>query len=154
MVNKKAISPLIATVLIIGFTIVLAGITITFIQNVFDTNLCNEGCKSEGSSTCFQATNFDVVAVYNSTATNNTVVSIVNGNSDAIDFAVVFYDSAGASLNVTESTGLITGYNSTTVLHGAEAASVKVIPKAQATYEDCECSVNCGEIEEEVIIIT
>jgi flagellin-like protein len=152
MVNKKAISPLIATVLIIGFTIVLAGITITFITNVFDTNLCSEGCKNEGSSVCFSATNFDVAATYNASATKTTV-SIVNGNSAVMDFAVVFYDAAGASLNITESTGPITGYNSTTVTYTGEATDVKVIPKAQATYEDCECSVNCGEIEEAVVTV-
>jgi len=52
MLNKKGISPLIATVLIIGFTIVVAAIVITFGTNIVKTTTENTEVTSELALAC------------------------------------------------------------------------------------------------------
>lgn len=52
MYNKRGISPLIATVLIIGFTIVLAVLVIAWLSGVFEGELDTEQCSVEGQKFC------------------------------------------------------------------------------------------------------
>jgi|SRR3989344_6649068 len=54
MLNKKGISPLIATVLIIGFTIVIAALVITFGTNLVRTTTENTQTSSDVSLACQQ----------------------------------------------------------------------------------------------------
>ena len=50
--NKKGISPLIATVLIVGFTIALAGVAYYFLSDTVKEQIDKQGAESEGKSKC------------------------------------------------------------------------------------------------------
>jgi flagellin-like protein len=50
--NKKAISPLIATVLIVGFTILLAVIVVNWAQQITEGVTSEVSCESAASSLC------------------------------------------------------------------------------------------------------
>lgn len=50
--NKKGISPLIATVLIVGFTIALAGVAYFFLSGTVKEQIDKQGAESDGKSKC------------------------------------------------------------------------------------------------------
>lgn len=50
--NKKGISPLIATVLIVGFVIVLAGLVYVFMGNTINEQISKQGAEAEGAKKC------------------------------------------------------------------------------------------------------
>ena len=52
MTNKKGISPLIATVLVIGFTILLAALVITWGTNLFKDTVADTQVNSDFSIAC------------------------------------------------------------------------------------------------------
>jgi flagellin-like protein len=151
--NKKGMSSLIATVLIIGFTIVLAVLVINFVQNIFEDRMDATGCDAAGYNICLSATNYDIVATYNVTA-DETTTNIINMNSQAMDFAVIFYGAAGQSLSVNSSVGIVAGYTAIDVIYEGNATTVKIIPSAIGEYEDLECAaVTCDEKEVDVATV-
>lgn len=50
--NKKGISPLIATVLIVGFTIALAGVAYVFLSGTVKEQIDKQGAESDGKAKC------------------------------------------------------------------------------------------------------
>ena len=86
MINKKGISPLIATVLLIGFTIVLAALVIRWGSELVTTLTQEQSCQNEATISCTSDVEFTI-----NTATLNTLpvdsqkltVSLVsNGKKD------------------------------------------------------------------------
>ncbi len=84
--NKRGISPLIATVLIIGFTIVLAALVITWGTKLFQDTVSQTQTTSRFSLACTAGLRLDVVNKVKDTATNPTHVNLTlrNNNQEAI----------------------------------------------------------------------
>lgn len=76
--NKKGISPLIATVLLIGFTIVLAALVFKWGGVLFKETTQSTGCESQGRISCTSAVSISLGAVSFDDATNQITQLIVN----------------------------------------------------------------------------
>ena len=150
MKNKKGISPLISTILIVGFTIVLAVLVINFVQNIFENKMVSTGCESAGYDICMSSTNFEITAINKS---QGTEVTIGNMNSNDMDFIINFYNEDGTT-PIPYKTLTIAMYESDSIIEyaGPVVAYVKVMPIATGEYENEVClPVNCNEIEVEVV---
>lgn len=77
--NKKGISPLIATVLIVGFTIALAGVAYIFLSDTIKEQIDKQGAESEGKSKCIGV---DVSFVECSATTK--IVKFKNGGKEGV----------------------------------------------------------------------
>ena len=98
--NKKGISPLIATVLIIGFTIVLAALVITWGTKLFKTTVSQTEITAKFSTACSTGLRIEATS-----QTKNSVVLRNNNQDQVIDkFTVVLNYANGTSLK-----GIITG---------------------------------------------
>ncbi len=94
MKNKKGISPLIATVLIIGFTIIIAALVITWGTNLFKKTV-SETEKSTKINTLCSSSNIEVVDFSLSQDKTKVEVTLKNLNQEheVKDFKVVLnYD--------------------------------------------------------------
>lgn len=89
MKNKKAISPLIATVLIIGFTIVIAALVITWGTGLFKKTVSETETTAEFSKVC-SSSNIEVLD-HKLNPDNTLDLTIKNNNQDhdVKDFKVV-----------------------------------------------------------------
>jgi len=95
--NKKGISPLIATVLVIGFTIVLAAMVITWGTKLFKTTV--EETEAESKFTLACTTGLKVEVVRNALAPDVFSVTLRNNNQQrAIDdfVAVLNFEKGGS----------------------------------------------------------
>lgn len=93
--NKKAISPLIATVLVIGFTIVLAGVVYTFILPL--TTSATEKAKSDVALQNLCSSLSTNLAVKDATV-DGTALKVVIDNPSAVavqKLTVKYFDDAG-----------------------------------------------------------
>lgn len=82
--NKRGISPLIATVLIVGFTIILAVIVVNFVLNTTENQTQTQSCQADAQQKCLGFVGSAVQAgVDNSTITNVSVAVTNLGSSDA-----------------------------------------------------------------------
>ncbi len=77
--NKKGISPLIATVLIVGFTIALAGVAYFFLSDTVKEQMDKQGAEGEGKSKCIGV---DVSFVECSATTK--IVKFKNGGKEGV----------------------------------------------------------------------
>ncbi len=82
--NKKGVSPLIATVLLIGFTIVLAALVFRFGGNLFRTTTEETACNSLIALQCAQSTDIKVTNVKVDDAANILNVTIENKNEGIV----------------------------------------------------------------------
>ncbi|HLC58568.1 MAG TPA: archaellin/type IV pilin N-terminal domain-containing protein [Candidatus Nanoarchaeia archaeon] len=103
--NKKGISPLIATVLIIGFTIVLAALVITWGTRLFNTTVEQTEESSKFTLVCTTGLRLEAQAVaqpVHPSAPNAVVLRMKNSNQDNIitNFRFVVNGLNGASANV------------------------------------------------------
>ncbi|MDD5133601.1 MAG: type IV pilin [Candidatus Nanoarchaeia archaeon] len=109
--NKKAISPLIATVLIIGFTIVLAAVVLQWAGG-FVKNLTAEQEKTVNLQTACMGMNLEITSAKLTNPTVNTVttgtltVKVANNNAEK--------ELAGAIVLIETATERITGDADTT----------------------------------------
>ena len=97
MKDKKGISPLIATVLIIGFTIVLAALVITWGTKLFKTTVAETEEASKFALACTTGLKLEVLsATYDG---SNLVVTMRNNNQERqIDnFRFIVNDNEGSS---------------------------------------------------------
>ena len=76
--NKKGISPLIATVLIIGFTIVIAALVITWGTNLFKKTQESTGQQADISLACTEVLG-NLGLTVNKLSGNNLSVTVENG---------------------------------------------------------------------------
>lgn len=152
MTNKKGVSPLIATVLIIGFTILAAVLVINWISDLVTDTTEKTACGYEAGLKCG---NFYREMTYSATYNGSTTtLSIANGATEDVTFVYKILDANGESLN-TNST-IVTATNSITVPITTVTDPVKVLfmPRATAEVDGEDCEVACDEVEVEVTIIT
>lgn len=90
MKNKKAISPLIATVLIIGFTIVIAALVITWGTSLFKKTVSETETTAEFSKICTRS-NIEVLDYKVKDDGSGVDINIKNNNQDqeVKDFKVI-----------------------------------------------------------------
>lgn len=159
MIDRKGISPLIATVLIIGFTIVVAVLVITWITNTVENLTCDESCNIEGQNLC-KGFVTDVEVEWQS---DDLVVS--NGGSQDYSLFFLFFNVDNEMIgNAPERTLLQyaviridgddfipTGDPMAIPFSISDASYAKVISTVNVSVEDCpDCDdFSCGSIEEE-----
>jgi len=97
--NKKGISPLIATVLVIGFTIVLAALVITWGTKLFKTTVSETETASKVSLACTVGLKLEVLDSTLDDTNTQVTLNLRNNNQDrAIDgFRAVLNFNTGTS---------------------------------------------------------
>lgn len=150
--NKKGISPLIATILVIGITVVTAVLITTWLRGTTGGLQCSQECQIYGSSNC-QYASADLELSYNE---GNAVV--INSGSKEFTATVIWLNEAGESLEVDGelSLGAFDSNEDASDDTGGSAAKVKAIvglyPTLTGTCEGTDCPyVECWESEELVI---
>ena len=98
--NKKGISPLIATVLIIGFTIVLSALVITWGTGLFKKTVASTETLSKFNILCTNEIDFDGAAKYHQ---NGNTLQVTANNKKATSIYGFFFtvkgkDATGADL--------------------------------------------------------
>ena len=95
MVNKKGISPLIATVLLIGFTIVLAAVVIRWGSDLFNTQIKTQTCENAATLECTSDVDFGItkadyiVHTDPNPDTGTLTFSLVNNGALKLDKVIV-----------------------------------------------------------------
>ena len=141
--NKKGISPLIATVLIIGFTIALAAIVITWGSGFVNKVTGSTEQKTSNILACTSDLSFELGKV---TCPNKVVVDN-RGNVNIKSFAFRFFDASGGSLGVS-STNTPVGVNKYEVKEVAFGTNMPATTnkiEALATITVDGIDVTCGE---------
>ncbi|MBU3940494.1 MAG: hypothetical protein KKH88_01010 [Nanoarchaeota archaeon] len=161
MKSKKGISPLIATVLLIGFTIVLAALVMRWGGQFFRQQTDVVGCESEGQIQCTSGVDLVIENVLG--GVNETTINVLNnGNYDIGEIQYVVLDANGVTLNSTRD---ITGITSLAgdsvtldipVLVSTTIGKVKVIPILNYEMKDgsTSCIVYCSETTKTVSGVT
>jgi len=163
--NKKGISPLIATVLIIGFTIVLAALVITWGTKLFKTTVEQTESASKFSFACSTGLKLEVLNAEFDDGTNPTKLNIKMRNNnqdlDISNFKFVLNSDTGSeevSLSDVDATPVVDPAlvklefpvpktygvaDGTTVLF-SDANSVSIYPAFEIENEEkfCESAVN------------
>ena|GEM_PF-1462281 len=120
--NKKAVSPLIATVLIIGFTIVLAALVITWGTKLFKGTVADTDASSKSSLACSTDLDLEVVStnVTNTSATNAVIALTLRNNKpekQIDDFLFLIYSNGTTIASGDDSSQASTaGSGGTTIL--------------------------------------
>ena len=155
---KKGISPLIATVLIVGFTILLAVLILNFILNLTEKQTDQTQCESEANSVClaftgtekFQIDFLDLQPLGTPDGVMDTL-RITNLASKKAEFKVSVLDNTDAILE-TISAGEInllekTDLDSTDFNLGfpANPNKVRVYPSGKSQVGDYQCEIICTD---------
>ncbi|MCD4759713.1 hypothetical protein K8R33_02405 [archaeon] len=145
--NKRGISPLIATVLIIGFTIVLAVLVITWISGTVEDVTDDTDVLVDLNNKCLDLVGkVDVDASYDG-GTTDTTVKVTNKCGQDFGFMVLWLDSSGAiDATATDNVPSIGAYGFWTDSNSAEYTTVKVIPYFGSSDNSCS-----EGFEEEVV---
>jgi len=148
MMNKKGISPLIATVLIIGFTIAIAVVVIIWITSVVGDITCVESCNIEGQNICRRGiSDLEIEPLIDSN------INIINGGYNKYNFVLIWLFE-GETLQIDEES-IIESYSFKPGAyvgpggHGAQLPdSVKLKYSVSVNVTDCpECNqIECGEL--------
>lgn len=151
MKNKKGISPLIATVLIIGFTIALAVLIISWIMGIFDDKQCDIDCNIAANDMCLDFVGDLDAVVANDSSNQNWTLSLINkGSSDLGKVTVIWYYEDGSSGNITELENL-SAFSSirTQITNTNDIHDIKIIPIMHSDV--CNgCNIECSEKEIEL----
>ncbi len=100
--NKKGISPLIATVLLIGFTVALAAVVITWGSGFVQRITTGTEDRTTRTVTCTSDVNFEITKV----DCNTKAVTITNtGDFPILGFTFRFFNSGGDYLGMTNGDG-------------------------------------------------
>jgi flagellin-like protein len=162
--NKRGISPLIATVLIIGFTVILAFIIITWINSNVGDLTCTQSCEIDGGNVC--STSFNEIDL--AMDSGNGYVTVTNlGSTDFETLTVVWVGADGATDCVEIFSGELAAYGN--VEQGPryqdnpqcsewdgvdEIATIRAIvgttPEASEGCDACE-PFNCPAVSEEIV---
>ncbi len=144
LLNKKGISPLIATILVIGITVIIAVLVTTWLQSSTEGLKCTQECQVQGSSACqfsygeLEATlSGETVTVSNtgSQSYNLTFVTTSSSTGSTVENGIVSESVAGFDVA-----------NSNMAQGGDE---IKVIAGVYPEVEGCaECEfIKCWESE-------
>ncbi len=168
--NKRGISPLIATVLLIGFTIVLAALVFQWGGQLFKSIQTQTGCESQGRIACTSNMAITLGNVAFTGASNSITQLIVNNgvsSKSITTFAVQIEKTDGTiktqpinlanplipgdSLDLA-STGISFG---TTIIPIADIKAVHVIPGfIQQISDGSTCPIICQEQKTTVLSAT
>jgi len=156
MKQKKGISPLIATVLLIGFTIVLAALVFRFGGNLFRTTTEETACSSLIILQCAQSTDFKIEDVVLDTTAQTLAIKIENKNEGIISGFVFVIKPGNAdteTVRVDGGPGLpLLGFNTATYNVGYledELPTIEVTPIIERTDPEGNiCSGACIQQKE------
>lgn len=97
--KKRGISPLIASVLLIGFTIVLAALVFRWGGQLFQKTTSDTGCVSEGSIRCSQSVRVSIgSATINTVSDTVTITVLSEGDQQIKDFKVRLTKCSGETI--------------------------------------------------------
>ena len=148
IMNKRGISPLIATVLIIGFTIVLAVLVITWISGTVEDATDDTDCMVEAENKCLASVGDislsgiagSALTITNDGSTVFSQIHAVDLDADGATIGTVYEVSGGLGAYDTDNAHPIDGF----------AESVRVIPTVVG--DDGACSTECGPVEISVVV--
>jgi len=100
--KKKGISPLIATVLILGFTVALAAVIMTWGMDFVETMQKGTEETSNVKVMCATEVDFDIIGVCNTTLTEYKTTIANNGAIDITQFTIRYYVTEADVKAVTE----------------------------------------------------
>ena len=146
--NKKGISPLIATVLIIGFTIVLAVLVITWISGTVNEQTESTDCMIEVENVCLGA-----IGKISGTAEWNTVTSVydlslTNEGGDTYGMRAVSVLGDGSSdANVSTLADLAEYATNTETYTSTSGTDDSTLFRIIPVVDNGECSAECEVIE-------
>jgi flagellin-like protein len=126
--NKKGISPLIATVLLIGATIALAALVMVWSQNLFKSTTDRTKAGIEAEMICTEV-QFRVDSAVG-TDTTSTLRIVNNGDHDIVDFVARVYEGDDVELGSVDGETL-SSYGSeeyTITYESAAATQIELIP--------------------------
>ncbi|HLC55856.1 MAG TPA: archaellin/type IV pilin N-terminal domain-containing protein [Candidatus Nanoarchaeia archaeon] len=144
--KKRGISPLIASVLLIGFTIVLAALVFRWGGQLFNKTTQDTGCASEGSIRCSQSVKVSLSPSTGitmlDTASDTITLSILSEADQAIDDVKVRLTKCSGETIVADTVVLLTdplpGYGSTKV-----TATFSSGVGALTDYDPVSTNANC-----------
>ncbi len=155
MLNKKGISPLIATVLIIGFTIIIAVLVITWVNNLVGDQTDVQQCQAEAGAKCSDYYNLLTFAAQYSDeepgdAELEVLAKVTNAAQDNPEVVVTYLYSNDISAGTATISSYTDGIGSDFYDQGNGVASppgmlVKFLIKSSAEYKGEPCEVACGE---------
>jgi len=158
--NKKGISPLIATVLIIGFTIVVAVLVITWINNLVGSQTDEQGCTADALSVCTDATRFLSFEATADDKSNDINIKASNSGPNEYTVRAILLDDSGSVVtdgNVlldsdADATNgeVVSGYSDglhTYTITATGVYSVRFVTEVEGTYGDYTCTEICGDGE-------
>ena len=149
MNNKKGISPLIATVLIIGFTIVIAVLVITWINSLVGDNTDQQACTADALTQCTDAARFLSFSAADGTAVGDVDATVSNTGPEAYELMTIALDSTtGANTaNQTVSVGAYTDATGIIATGAASTYDVRFVVQVTGQYKDITCTEICGDGE-------
>ena len=150
--NKRGISPLIATVLIIGITIILVTTVAFWLIPMFGDTTCSSSCDLASISLCNDVS----TALFAQFSSVDNMVSVSNDHGETYSFSLVYRDVSGAKVGdiVESSIGPYTSISedATAPIAGL-AVTVDMIPfvtpSASEGCPDCQeiqCSTTAVEL--------
>jgi flagellin-like protein len=154
----KAISPFIATVLLIAFTIGVAGIVGTFVHNMISAQTGQTASSSEKQTKCGSSVlQIDEVKTDSSISIVNVTLTYINGNENLYNFTAYIIDSGNrvyttSTLTPTynESSPLTPGrqtfWSITTTGLSGSLSSVRIVGHCQQSYiisASCDSGNEC-----------
>ena len=154
MKSKKGISPLIATVLLIGFTIVLAALVMRWGGQFVQGTTQSTGCASEGQIACVSDVDVEITSVTN-TSINLTINLLQNANTEVGNLRYQLL-SGGETVVNEIATGVTLDAFGSAKIEDATAGTydeVRVIPTITHVDSDgTSCDVTCNTITRAVDI--
>jgi flagellin-like protein len=153
MVERKGISPMIAIVLLIAFTVAVGGILSLWLTTLTSTQTTTTGSAAEKQILCARSV-LEITEVYYETPQNaNVTVSYTYGTESLTSFNFFFVDAARNSQNKTASGTLTPGdsetFAITSLTNLASSGSyqlVRVIAMCQDAYpisSECKSGQSC-----------
>ena len=141
--SKKGISPLIATVLIIGFTIVLAVLVITWISGTVNDQTSSTDCQVNLQNKCL-----DSVGDISLSGAAGSNVILSNGGSVVFDGVAIVQDgpTGTVSSNIVGPIGAF-GSDNTITIPATGVNNIKAIPILNGTGDCVGVSVQCQTVE-------
>lgn len=167
--KRRGISPLIATVLLIGFTIVLAALVMKWGGELFQSTTTTQGCAAESRLECASDVDISITAVKQGewiVGTGGTLkVSITSQTNRQIDgYWIISYKTDGTTFadpGTKKYTETISSFatidelvNFSASLLDQDVTKVEVIPIIVHTQSDgTTCTTECSEKTRTVINI-
>lgn len=150
MNNKKGISPLIATVLIVGFTIVLAVLVITWISGTVSKQTEDTDCQVEVNNKCLEIVN-KLSVQHTWPTTSLMMASIVNSGSTGITapsrIVAIPVKSDGTTDGTLNKNMTVGAYTTSTqeafTIQTGVYTKLRLIP----VIDNGECNAECAAVE-------